>query len=143
MGADTFIDLTSWKWRRSKDVLSLLDGRLLVIHRAMDHNATATATATGCNESSSKTKNEENEGIAEQVELRLLKVNEMFGDNGVAKAVHVPHLSSISSTIVRSTKDIGQLTQWLSNEVVAYMKDNCLYRFSEDNSFDKGDEKKD
>ncbi|KAL3900555.1 MAG: hypothetical protein SGARI_006216, partial [Bacillariaceae sp.] len=34
LGADTFMDLTAWKkWKRSKDVLRLLEGRLVVVHR--------------------------------------------------------------------------------------------------------------
>lgn len=137
MGADTFIDLTSWKWRRSKDVLSLLNGRLLVLHRAMPH-------AAGNNDASTKKKDEEHDIISEQlVGIRVSEVNEMFGDNvGAARAVHVPYLSSISSTIVRSTKDIQQLKCWLSNDVVAYIQANGLYQFSDD-SFENGEEKKD
>lgn len=33
MGADTFMDLTEWKWRRSKDIWKLLNGRILTFVR--------------------------------------------------------------------------------------------------------------
>mmetsp|Transcript_15942 Transcript_15942/g.24139 ORF Transcript_15942/g.24139 Transcript_15942/m.24139 type:complete len:225 (+) Transcript_15942:183-857(+) len=33
MGADTFMDLTKWKWRRSKDIWKLLNGRILTFVR--------------------------------------------------------------------------------------------------------------
>ena len=33
LGADTFMDLTTFKWRRSHDVLDLVGGRLMVIYR--------------------------------------------------------------------------------------------------------------
>eukprot|EP00547_Thalassionema_nitzschioides_P008070 CAMPEP_0194225398 /NCGR_PEP_ID=MMETSP0156-20130528/39524_1 /TAXON_ID=33649 /ORGANISM="Thalassionema nitzschioides, Strain L26-B" /LENGTH=224 /DNA_ID=CAMNT_0038957325 /DNA_START=22 /DNA_END=698 /DNA_ORIENTATION=+ len=33
MGADTFMDLTQWKWRRSQDIWKLLEGRILTFIR--------------------------------------------------------------------------------------------------------------
>lgn len=33
MGADTFMDLTQWKWRRSQDIWKLLDGRIITFVR--------------------------------------------------------------------------------------------------------------
>ena len=36
LGADTFMDLTNWKWKRSKDVIQLLNGRLIVINRRIE-----------------------------------------------------------------------------------------------------------
>ena len=33
LGQDTFMDLTTFKWRRTRDIFSLLNARLVVFHR--------------------------------------------------------------------------------------------------------------
>ena len=105
MGADTFMDLTAWKWRRSKDVLKLLNGRLIVLYR---------------------------EGMLLSADLhhRLDAVNKMDGRGNIV-LMRIPTLGNASSTSVRSSSDEKTLSSIVSPDVVKYMRENKLYAFSE------------
>ena len=46
MGADTFMDLTSYKWKRSKDVVSMIEGRFVVKLRESDNSMITKASIT-------------------------------------------------------------------------------------------------
>jgi nicotinic acid mononucleotide adenylyltransferase len=105
LGADTFLDLTEWKWRRSRDILRLLDGRLLVVNR---------------------------KGITANLEERVAKVNETESANVVL--LNVPSLNEVSSSAVRSCTQVEPLQEMLSGGVFEYMKTNCLYAFSDESS---------
>lgn len=104
LGTDTFMDLTAWKWKRSKDVLRLLDGRLVVLHR----------------------KGMTNEDLHERVDL----VNQTDGKGNVV-LMQVPSLRDISSSSVRSIVDEEKLSDKISPEVLEYIKIHKLYGFSE------------
>jgi nicotinic acid mononucleotide adenylyltransferase len=105
LGSDTFLDLTSWKWRRSRDVIQLVDGRLLVIQRKGVENT--------------------------KVDQKLQLVNEMVQDPNAAQTLHISSLSSVSSTLVRSSTDEQLLNDSVTPDVLQYMKDNKLYAFSD------------
>ena len=91
LGADTFLDLTEWKWVRSKDVLKLLQGRLLVLFRhgvkrrrkatAKNKNTTTTNATTTAVPSTTKDQDEDHEEMLtitqEYLQERIDKVNEM------------------------------------------------------------------
>ncbi len=66
LGSDTSLDLTSWKWRRSRDVIQLVDGRLLVIQRKGVENT--------------------------KVDQKLQLVNEMVQDPNAAQTLHISSL---------------------------------------------------
>eukprot|EP00978_Attheya_sp_CCMP212_P023348 scaffold71399_cov72-Attheya_sp.AAC.1 len=106
LGSDTFLDLTSWKWRRSRDVIQLVEGRLLVIQR---------------------------KGVIEntKVDQKLQLVNEMVQDPNAAQTLLISSLSSVSSTLVRSSTDEQLLNDSITPDVLQYMKDNKLYAFSD------------
>ena len=101
LGSDTFLDLTSFKWRRSRDVLQLLEGRLIVFARK--------GTNADLKEYIDKLKEEES-------------INTML--------LEVPTLTEVSSSFVRSSKNEKDLSQCLSSGVLEYMKQNQLYSFS-------------
>lgn len=103
-GADTFMDLTAWKWRRSKDVLDLLEGRLVVLHRKGMTN--------------------------DDLHGRVDQVNKGEG-RGQTVLLHVPSLLDVSSSRVRSTTDEENLSTMLSPEVLEYIKKNKLYAFAD------------
>ena len=42
LGSDTFLDLTNWKWRRSKDIFKLINFRILVIQRLSPSSSSST-----------------------------------------------------------------------------------------------------
>lgn len=103
LGSDTFIDLTDWKWKRSKDVLSLLKGRILVIDRPS--------------------------GTAEGLQDRIDFINET--ESASVRLLQVPTLDAVSSTMIRSCRDEGTLRKLLSPSVLDYIKEKKMYSFSE------------
>jgi len=103
LGSDTFIDLTDWKWKRSKDVLSLLQGRLMVIDRP----------------------NETTAGLQERID----QINERESAN--VRLLRVPTLSSVSSTMIRSCQDENKLQSLLSSAVLDFIKEQKMYSFAD------------
>ena len=108
MGADTFMDLTDWKWRRSKDVLQLLDGRFVVMIRR---------------------------GLAmskDQVQERLDQLNSSQDTDGTARLLDIPTLSDVSSTKIRASSDTEMLSTMLTPTVLEYIRTRKLYGFTDD-----------
>lgn len=104
LGTDTFMDLTAWKWRRSKDVLRLLNGRIVVLHR---------------------------KGMTKDEELheRINTVNAADG-NGNVVLMEIPALQEISSSSVRSCTEVELLERLVTPEVLDYMRKHKLYSFA-------------
>ncbi|KAG7336550.1 acyl-CoA N-acyltransferase [Nitzschia inconspicua] len=104
LGADTFLDLTAWKWKRSKDVLRLLEGRLVVVHR---------------------------EGMAKKEELldRIKHVNDTEG--GRVMMMDVPVLEDVSSSKARELTAKHDLQKLVPPKVVDYIQLHKLYSFGE------------
>jgi len=109
LGTDTFIDLTDWKWRRSKEVLKLLNGRIVVLYR---------------------------KGMTNDDELhdRIRTVNANEGNGNILLLEHIPTLRSISSSWVRSCTEDTLLEQLVTPEVLDYMRQNNLYSFGDGNT---------
>jgi len=105
LGADTFVDLTSLKWKRSSDVLRLLGGRLVVFAR-------------------------KGTDIDSKVQIGL--VNKRRGIN--AKLLEIDTLTDVSSSMVRSANDEEMLQASLSPRVLEYMKEHSLFSFSCENA---------
>jgi len=106
LGADTFMDLTDWKWKRSKDVLRLLEGRLVVIHR---------------------------KGVAHEKELqeRVHRVNTTM--DGQVIFLDVPELKKVSSSMARQITDVGKLKKVAPPDVADYIVSHQLYGFETPN----------
>lgn len=104
LGSDTFIDLTNWKWRRSKDILKLLQGRILVVDRPGN-------TIT--------------DGLQERIDA----VNKRESAN--VRLLRVPSLDSVSSTMIRSCADEEKLKSLLVPAVLAYIKEQKMYSFAD------------
>ena len=103
LGSDTFIDLTDWKWKRSKDILSLLKGRILVIDRP-------DGTAIGLRERIDEINN------TQTANVRLLRV---------------PTLKAVSSTMIRACRDEEVLQRLLVPAVLEYIKKQKMYSFAD------------
>lgn len=103
LGSDTFIDLTDWKWKRSRDILSLLQGRIIVIDRP--------------------------KGSLEGVQDRIDKINE--SESASVRLLRVPTLDAVSSTMIRSCRDEETLEGLLDPTVLAYMKEQKMYSFAD------------
>ena len=105
LGADTFLDLTEWKWKRSRDVLRLLGGRILVLNR---------------------------KGVEANLEERVERVNE--SESGNAVLLNVPSLKEVSSSAVRSCAQIEKLQEMITSGVFDYIKTNRLYTFGDEST---------
>lgn len=104
LGGDTFMDLTNWKWRRSRDVMSLLHGRLIVLLR--------------------------NDHVPEQVlNERIQHINQQEG--GQARLLNISSLKPISSTLLRSKQERKELEGMVSPKVLDYIVRNKLYGFAD------------
>ena len=103
LGSDTFLDLTSFKWKRSRDVLKLLEGRLVVFAR---------------------------KGTNADLKEHIQQLEKTEGLNAIL--LEVPTLTSVSSSFVRSCTSEEDLSQCVPGEVLEYMRRNRLYAFSND-----------
>jgi nicotinate (nicotinamide) nucleotide adenylyltransferase len=104
LGADTFMDLTGWtKWKRSKDVLRLLGGRLVVVHR---------------------------KGLSFENELRDRVQHVNYNEDGHVIFLDVPELEVVSSTMAREAKNKETLRQLVPDNVADYIVSHKLYGFN-------------
>ena len=123
LGADTFMDLTTFKWRRSHDVLDLVGGRLMVIYR--------------------QTESAESRYCEKDLQNRIDMVNkerchEAKGhEEGTASSADGPaillkaDLQAISSSLARSTTDEAELKMLLEPNVLQYIKEKRFYAFAD------------
>lgn len=116
LGQDTFMDLTTFKWRRTRDIFSLLNARLVVFHRKQQEDSD----------------HDDGKKMLQQrichIAKELKEVCPTLEEN--LTIVHV-QLSSISSTKVRETIDESFLQEALHPNVLQYIKDKQLYAFSQ------------
>ncbi|CAB9527570.1 expressed unknown protein [Seminavis robusta] len=142
LGADTFLDFTGGKWRRTQDILDLIQGRFVVLFRQED------TTYSG--------KQEPNQ--QQQLEQAVAKLEGTYG-SGSIRLLQVPTLGAVSSTLVRklsremsqsedSTGNTNaqklteqnqqqqiaelQLREIVDSRVLEYMKEHGLYGFQND-----------
>ena len=109
MGADTFMDLTTYKWKRSKDIIRIVGGRFIVKCRESD---TLISTAD----------------VLERIE----RVNNDFRNEvpSLILDVHINDeaVSSTSSSAAREVSDESELSRYLDVKVIEYIKANELYK---------------
>ena len=115
LGQDTFIDLTTFKWRRTRDIFSLLNARLVVFHR--------------------KDEESDHDDGSHLLQERICHIATELNDTCPLleqnlTIVHVK-LSSISSTKVRETTDESFLQEALHPNVLQYIREKQLYAFSQ------------
>ena len=120
LGADTFMDLTDWKWKRSKDVLRLLKGRLLVVNRKQE-----TTTRGGSNNNLRAI----DKSSLESLRKRIDDINATPLANGNIALLDIPGLGDVSSSKIRNAKDKSLVKHMLSPKVLDYVNANNLYGF--------------
>ena len=114
LGADTFLDLTNWKWKRSRDVLKLLDGRLVVVNRKQQERA-----------------DDDNKN---RLQDRIDEINATSLGNGNVFLLDVPSLQDVSSSKVRNAENKSDVKDVLSPKVLDYVVANKLYGFETSDS---------
>lgn len=112
LGADTFMDLTNWKWKRSKDVMKLLEGRLVVVNRKQQAAKLDNKT---------------------ELTNRIDEINAMNLGNGNILLLDVPSLQDVSSSQVRNAENKDHVKHVLSPQVLDYLVANNLYGFGNNN----------
>ena len=120
LGSDTFLDLTNWKWQRSRDVINLLEGRLFVLYRRQSIDGDADKSSS-----------------LEQLQDRVNSVNQefTFTTEGI-RILKIPSLTHVSSSMVRASSDLNELVNFLTPTVLEYIQTNKLYAFATKESGD-------
>jgi len=130
LGADTFMDLTTWKWRRSKDIMEILKGRFIVFRRLQHvqvlQDGKDDTSGADADAGDAVTEAELIDRI-DRVSIEMKQSCPQFKDN--ARIFRVPSLSAISSSLVRSSRDEDQLSSSLDERVLKYIKENRMYSF--------------
>ena len=114
LGADTFIDLASGKWRRTKDVFRLVGYRIVVFQRKED-------------ESSNNSTVEKNKLLQESIAKWQL----INSTQSSIRVINIPTLTEVSSSAVRRSTDQTVLQKMLSSEVLEYIQDKQMYALSD------------
>ena len=114
LGADTFIDLASGKWRRTKDVFRLVGYRIVVFQRKED-------------ESSNNSTVEKNKRLQESIAKWQL----INSTQSSIRVIDIPTLTEVSSSAVRRSTDQTVLQKMLSSEVLEYIQDKQMYALSD------------
>ena len=125
LGADTFVDLTKWKWKRSKDVLKLLDGRIIVLYRK---GFTINLNNDDDSNRSNQSDNNKNSTRTTSLEDLVTQINQTEGAK--VELLHVPTLGEVSSSSIRSSNDEQHLKTMLHPSVLEYIRKNQLYAFN-------------
>ena len=120
LGEDTFMDLTSWKWRRALDVINFVAGRVVVLRRKFEDESILELSER-----------------EQTLNKRMIEINSKFpplpdGTEQRTRCIQVSSLSAVSSTLIRSTTDEKLLRCHLDENVLEYIKLKKLYKFSLD-----------
>lgn len=115
LGADTFIDLASGKWRRTKDVFSSVGHRMVVFRRITDDSDS--------NDADSKTDRLVQESIA--------KWQSTGSSQSSLRVIQIPTLGKVSSSAVRRSTDATTLKEMLASGVLEYIQRRRMYSLSE------------
>ena len=119
MGTDTFMDLTAFKWKKSKEIIKMVGGRFVIKLRGTDDASLVSKS-----------------DILERIETtnNTFK-NENKDEGGVSSVkLDVKFLSdvvtNVSSSKARETCDEDILASCLDPHVIEYIKEKRLYNFS-------------
>ena len=134
LGADTFMDLTDWKWKRSKDVLKLLNGRLVVVNRKQQNQQQQEQQQEGNSNNNNQQQQEQEQKLILLLRQRIDYINTSL--NGQVILLDVPTLGNVSSSMARSLLSssskngdttIKNLKNTLPLTVVDYIRKHELY----------------
>jgi nicotinic acid mononucleotide adenylyltransferase len=126
LGADTFMDLVNGKWRRSEDVLKLIEYRIVVFRRL---------AADADNEAYKKLKQTDDE--VQECIAKLRQRLDLSTKNPAVIVTQIPTTAkstsgvSVSSSATRNTTDEALLREVLTADVFDYIKERKMYAFSE------------
>lgn len=114
LGADTFIDLASGKWRRTEDVFRMVGYRMVVFSRRDDYNNSTSA---------------EKEQLLQESIAKWQLIN---STQSSIRVIQIPTLTGVSSSAVRKSTDETALKEMLSSCVLEYIQQRQMYAFSDE-----------
>ena len=121
LGADTFMDLTTLKWKRSIDLLDLVGSRLMVIYRQVEEEQ-----SRYCEQDLLQRIDKVNKGACKS----QANGSDAGTNGGPAMLLNIPSLEAISSSMARTTTDEATLKKLLEPKVLQYIKQRQLYAFA-------------
>jgi nicotinic acid mononucleotide adenylyltransferase len=98
LGEDTFLDLMSGKWRRTEDILDMIQGRFVVLGRPRMMMITDMDDIMNHKKDDDDYEQRRREN---QLKLAISKLEESFG-TGSVRWLQLPSLGAVSSTMVRT-----------------------------------------
>ncbi|KAL9182305.1 hypothetical protein ACHAXT_012957 [Thalassiosira profunda] len=113
LGADTFIDLASGKWRRTDDVFNLVGRRMIVFRRKESDDGGTDAL--------------EGDRLLRESIAKWQQPNDTQPS---IQLIQIPALSDVSASAVRRSTDEAELKAMLSSNVLEYLQQNRMYSFS-------------
>ncbi len=131
LGQDTFMDLTKWKWRRSKDIIEMLQGRLVIFRRKVSPLSSSSEDDTEEANKSTTVYTLEDDPLQQRIDAVGREMKDtcpMLKEN--IKIANGLSLTAISSSFVRDCQDEEILTKNLHPSVLDYIKKNQMYSFS-------------
>lgn len=137
LGDDTFMDLSRWKWRRSKEIIEILEGRIVIFRRLTNNSnnnngdhinqekeaETCTRKDTGKSDSISEDK------LLERIHLISDELSESCPNLKENIRIMSVQLSAISSSLARACQDEEALSNILDDNILKFIKDNKMYAF--------------
>ena len=136
LGADTFMDLTDYKWKRSRDVTDLLHSRLMVIYRTMPSSTSFSRSHDSKRELSREDLLERINMINERQRAKdaassVTPTQPQADPHSFARLLELSTLDATSSSEARSTLDETALRRLVAPGVLEYIKANRLYQFAD------------
>ena len=126
LGADTFIDLASGKWRRTEDVFQMVGYRMVVFRRLQENDV-------GCMGKNRLKQNNDSEDLDRKLQESIAKWQLINSTQSSIRVVQIPTLSNVSSSAVRRSSDVALLKGMVSSDVLEYMQQHRMYSLSETN----------
>jgi nicotinic acid mononucleotide adenylyltransferase len=129
LGADTFIDLVNGKWRRSEDVLKLVEYRIVVFRRFIEEGNDDDVSSSASDELKQY----------DEVQRCIAKLRLRVDSTTTEPAITVTQIPtatksnigvSVSSSAARNTTDETVLRQILSADVLDYIRERKMYAFA-------------
>jgi nicotinic acid mononucleotide adenylyltransferase len=126
LGVDTFMDLTTWKWRRAKYIIRILKGRIIVFQRKVEDDSDSNSSTCSCTVVTE-----------EELQKRIDDIStEMKEDCPNLKRTiiieKVSCLTPVSSSLARTSLNENYLQSEICEGVLEFMKQKELYQFASD-----------
>jgi nicotinic acid mononucleotide adenylyltransferase len=134
LGADTFMDLTSGKWKRAKEIIHRIQGRMVVFQRWVDATGILNQVQTQplVSEPQLRERIHQVQDSLQDPAMEGMESRDRIGSDLLRFPlwIHIPNLSAVSSSLARSMDREDSLGRIVSSQVLSYVKEQALYTFA-------------